>query len=142
MKNIARSVYSYTYLDGKKVGKSTCHDGALVLFHEDQFDHAFYTSSNRGRYPNKKDIIDRERIKRMRWIKPVIEGSVTKTICYKVVDYESKRERRLYVVPERMYVVWLEARSDEGWKFSTAYVATAEDLRRYCKGQKKEWVAP
>lgn len=138
----ARSIYSSTFLGGNKVGTSQCHDGSRVLFFADQFDHAFYTSSNRSRYPDKKDIIALERVQRINWIKPVIEGKVTKTACYQFFDYNTKRTKRFYLVPEYFYVVWLEPRMAGGWKFATAYKATIDNLRRYCKGGVKIWVAP
>lgn len=138
----ARSIYSSTFLGGKNVGTSQCHDGSLVLFFADQFEHAFYTSSNRSRYPDKKDIIALERVQRINWVKPVIEGKVAKTACYKYFDYNTKRTKRFYLVSEHFYIVWLEPRKAGDWKFSSAYKATIDDLRRYCKGGVKIWVAP
>jgi hypothetical protein len=142
--DLARSIYTTDYIGGEnyKVGKHYCHDGSEVYFHLDQFDHAFYTSRDRARHQYLKDVLDISRLKRIKWIKHIIEGKVTKTACYRVLDYETKRLKRLYLVQERLYVVWLQPRLNGGWKFSSAYVATAQDVRRYCERQFREWVAP
>lgn len=144
IESLARSIYSSIYLHGKKVGELSCHDSSLALFHETQFEHAFFTSRNRAQHLKIKDSIARDRIERIHWIGPVIAGRVSRTACYDVIDFRegNRRTKRLYLVQPDRYVVWLEPRSSGGWKFSTAYLAGVEDLRRYCKGQRKIWIAP
>ena len=140
---LARRIYRDNYLGSKKVGELQAHDSSLVLFHEDRFEHAFFTSSNRTQFPKKKDVLDRKRVERIRWIKPIIEGRVKKTACYLLIDRDQgNRHRRLYLAQDHLFVIWLEPRQESGWNFSSAYTAMTMDVRRYCKSGKRIWVAP
>ena len=46
------------------------HDGIRVRFYEDQFDHAFYESTNRKKA--NKDALSYARLEKMLWIKDVL----------------------------------------------------------------------
>lgn len=123
----------------------TTHDGLSVRIYPDEedFTHAFFTAASKHHRGWAKDVIDRLRVERARWIVPVIGGHVEGTACYRVVDYGASRkpppEKRLYVVRQERYVVWLLPRRDGGWRFKTAYVAGHDDINRYIKRQRKIW---
>lgn len=74
IEDLARRLYREIYVTSGRYGVFEAHDGESVYFWEDRFEHAFYTSSNRIRYPDRKDRLDLERVKRMRWIKEIIRG--------------------------------------------------------------------
>ena len=64
--------YIRLYMDREthkgKIGVRKTHDGEDVIFYEDRFTHAFYTSLE-GLYSQfKKDKFDKERAVRIRWI--------------------------------------------------------------------------
>jgi hypothetical protein len=110
---------------------------------DEDFTHAFFTAATKHRRGWAKDLIDPLRVARTRWIVPVISGQVMGTSCYRIVDYEAYRkpppEKRLYVVREEQYVIWLLPRRDGGWRFKTAYVTGHADINRYIKRQRKIW---
>jgi hypothetical protein len=131
------SIYRDLYLaKGRVVGVEKTHDGHILLFHEDRFEHAFQTTSDRLCSPDRKDIVDAKRIARIRWIRPVVTGQVTSTACFEVPSPtgRSRPPNRLYVVESELYVVWLEPRTSGGWKFSSAYPATRDGVERYKRG--------
>jgi hypothetical protein len=117
------------------------HDDEDVFFRGDRFKHAFFTSWNRVGHPKDKSCLDADRITRIRWIEHVIAGRVESTACYKAQGPGQAKPftNRLYVVSSELYVVWLEPRKERGWRFSSAYQASAQDIRRYCKNAKRIW---
>lgn len=82
IEDIARRLYREIYVTSGRYGICKAHDGESVYFWEDRFEHAFYTSSNRIRYPDRKDKLDLERVKRIRWIKEIIAGQIPGTGCW------------------------------------------------------------
>jgi hypothetical protein len=40
---------------------------------------------------------------------------------------------------ETPFVVWLEPRKADGWKFSTAYPLSIEEIRKYQRGGRTVW---
>jgi hypothetical protein len=40
---------------------------------------------------------------------------------------------------ETPFVVWLEPRDERGWKFSTAYPLSIEEIRKYTYGCSTVW---
>jgi len=115
------------------------HDGQPVVFFQDRYEHAFQTSPDRVRHPYSKSRVAVERIERMKWIKPVLQGKVEGTQCWLVLDPVQRQRKRLYVVVNEQYIIWLEERRDGGWKFSTAYCAGKQDIQRYTQGGVKIW---
>lgn len=138
---IGRSEYEHLYITSRNFGVHKAHDGEDVFFWKDRFEHAFFTSSNWASFPDRKDKLDVDRIKRLKWIGPVVSGLVSGTICREVPGPTGRRHppNRLYLVTKGCYVVWLEPRMNGGWKFSSAYVARYDQLRRYCQGGKVIW---
>jgi len=53
-------------------------------------------------------------------------------------DKKANRHR-LYLVVQESYVIWLDRRKDEAWKFSTAYCAGRSDIQRYTQGGVRIW---
>ncbi len=113
--------------------------GEKVYFFADRFEHAFFTSQNRSRRPSAKDQVARERIERLLWIKPLLLGLIPNSSCWQVFDRERGQPKRLYLIVDDQYVVWLESRKDGDWKFSTAYCAGKQDIQRYTAGGVKIW---
>jgi hypothetical protein len=142
IEDIARRLYGEIYVTSGRYGICKAHDGESVYFWEDRFEHAFYTSSNRIRYPDRKDRLDLERVKRIRWIKEIIAGRIPGTACWLTPSPSGggRPLNRLYVLLSDSYVIWLEPRHSGGWKFSTAYKARLKDVQRYCSLGKRIWV--
>jgi hypothetical protein len=130
------ALYRDLYLTKGRIGVQQTHDGQIVLFHEDRFEHAFQTTSDKFCSPERKDVADAQRVARIRWIRPVVTGMVTGTACFEVPSPtgRSRPPNRLYVVECELYVVWLEPRTAGGWKFSSAYRATRDGIERYKRG--------
>jgi len=110
------------------VGFHKTHDGEEVIFYEDRFKHAFFTSSQKTSRQYAKDEFQRNRASRVRWIAPVIRGDIEGTECWRIFPrkrYHSdvNMPSRLYILWDEKYLVWLEPRRSGGWWFSTAYVA-------------------
>jgi hypothetical protein len=140
VERIGRDRYQSIYLLGGRLGVLPAHDGSGVFFFPGQFDHAFFTSSDRARHPDRKDRISRERVARVGWIKELIAGRVAPSACWAVDDRKAGRgARREYVVETELYVVWLVARRDGGYRFESAYPALGEDLSRYARLGRKIW---
>jgi hypothetical protein len=139
---VAREWYAKLYITTSRgFGVLKSHDGDEVIFWRDRFEHAFFTTSDRIGHPDRKDVVARERIERIRWIRGVVAGNVAESACWEVPSPTGRRRppNRLYIVSSEIYVVWLEPRISGGWKFSSAYTATAQNVRRYCQGGKKIW---
>ena len=111
------------------------HDGESVVFFRDRFEHAFRTSSNRMRHPDIKDVVAVDRIELIDWILPILRGQVPEVECWRIPRKGTKPypSNRLYVLWGSAYVIWLEPLRRGGYKFSSAYKASLEDIRRYVK---------
>jgi hypothetical protein len=140
---LGRKLYAEYCVVPARSGGVTTHDGEPVWIYPDDFDHAFFTAASRHRRGWAKDVIDPLRVARAAWIVPVIQGRVPGTSCYRVVDFGAYKkpspEKRLYVVREERFVVWLLPRSSGGWRFKTAYVTGHGDIDRYTRRQRKIW---
>jgi len=119
------------------------HDGQPVFIYPDDFDHAFFTAATAARRGFAKDVIDPERVARVRWIAAVVGGRIEGTACYRVCEWGSFRkpppEKRLYIVRDERYVIWLIPRARGGFRFKTAYVTGCRDIDRYVSRQRKIW---
>lgn len=125
--------------DGNFRSTLRLHDGQEVVFFEDRYEHAFKTSPDRIRHPYSKSEVAIDRVERVKWIKPVLQGQVAGTKCWMASDPVRRQRKRLYVVVNEQYVIWLEERRDGGWKFSSAYCAGKQDIQRYTQGAIKIW---
>ncbi len=107
------------------------------MFFEDRFEHAFFTTSDRYRHEFAKDVLARDRVACVRWIGPILRGEVPNTQCWESLKCSGiERKKRLCIASAELYVIWLDARSDGSWRFSTAYVARAEQARNYAFGKR------
>ncbi len=135
--------YIRLYTDRKThtgmMGERQTHDGEPVVFYEDRFRHAFFTTYNRITRPYAKDRFDRVRASRVRWIGAVVRGNIPGTACWYVCDSPASLVKRLYVVWDEYYLVWLNARKQGGWKFSSAYVADQRYTRQKTRCGKCFW---
>ncbi|MBK1789859.1 hypothetical protein [Persicirhabdus sediminis] len=139
-------IYKEDYLEsGRRSGDITSHDGLSVRFFEDRYHHAFNTSKDRKRSEFSKNKVDRKRVERIDWIKIIIEGRGLKTECWEVplrVPEEGSRPfpgKRAYVSWAQGYIIWLEPLRSGGFKFSTAYCVSRQQLSHYLKNAKKIW---
>jgi len=140
---LGRNEYQALYLNRGKVGVMELYRGGEVIFHEDRYEHAFRSSPDRIRNPYSKAKVAKDRIERIRWIQAILQGRVPKTQCWLVPSQSGRRERdRLYVVWENKYIIWLMPRRDGGWKFSTAYNAATQDIKRYTQQGTQMWSVP
>ena len=129
-----RKSWTALYLNGERPGILTSHDGQEVLFWADKFDHAFFTTSSRVRQ-FAKDALSVERLRRMPWIGPLLRGEVDDMECFEVPSPEGRLRppNRLYISWDGLYGCFLEPRQKGGWKFVTAYTASADYWRQRCR---------
>lgn len=105
------------------------HQGILVKFYEDMFDHAFYERKNRK--DKNKTIFSIKRSQRISWIKEVLQdptiniyqGWDSKRRCY---DSKSK----VSLVTSDGYVVVIRMIKQETAKFVTAYCIDENDVQK------------
>ena len=104
------------------------HDGIEVSFFDSNFDHAFFESSGRNvskRNKLHKNILSKQRLQRMLWIKDVLRDKNAKM----VVGYDSKerkydKNKRVAIVKDNYVVVIQFCKKDRKHAiFITAYVA-------------------
>jgi len=123
-------IETYTTRQTRKgrVGEMKAHDGEPVTFTEWRFDHAFFTSVDKTTRPYNKSKFDRNRAQRILWIGKIVQGHIPSAECYHI-PAPGRRDisgrlmvRRLYLIWEELYMIWLEPRSNGGWWFSSAYV--------------------
>ena len=137
LERIGRDLYRELYLPQGHYGVHQTHDGEVLIFHAETFDHAFYTTSDRIVHPYRKDVLRKGSIERIRWIGPLIAGHVPGSACFEVPSPTGRQRppNRLYAVYATPFVVWLEPRKENGWKFRTAYPTTIEEIhRKYSRG--------
>ncbi|MCX5656339.1 MAG: hypothetical protein NTY65_17010 [Planctomycetota bacterium] len=140
--------YAELYLDCETrtgwVGIRKTHDGQDVVFFEDRFVHAFYTSKEKTSRQYAKDRFERSRGERIAWIGPLVAGEIDGSECWLIPPKDGGRHlddrppNRFYLLRQEGYVVWLEPRKNGGWKFSSAYVA-GHNLERYCTEGRLFW---
>lgn len=137
--------YSELYLGCGRTGSLQAHDGETVIFYKDRYHHAFHTSPDRSRHAYSKAKVARDRIERLAWIGPLIEGRFSNYECWEVplkIPEEGFRcfpGKRLYVSWSLGYVVWLEPLRKGGFKLSSCYCVPSGEIARYIKGGRKKW---
>lgn len=137
--------YRELYLQRGRTGSLQAHDGEIVIFFEDRYHHAFHTSHNRAKHAYSKAKVATDRIERLAWVGPMIEGRFPDFECWEVplkVPEEGFRcfpGKRLYVSWSRGYLIWLEPLRKGGFKFSSCYCVPSGDIARYIKRSRKLW---
>jgi hypothetical protein len=136
-----RELYEELYLDTNGYGIRQTHDCQTLLFYANQFDHAFFTSSDRLCHPERKDILRPGSIERIRWIDGIVNGYVEGSACFEVPSPTGRFRppNRLYAVYCHPFVVWLEPRKESGWKFASAYPCSIEEIHKYTRGGRTVW---
>jgi hypothetical protein len=131
-----RNLYGDLYLPQGGYGVYATHDGEPLIFHARQFEHAFFTTSDKLCFPERKDVLRRGSIERIRWILPLLSGKVCGSACFEVPSPTGRRRppNRLYAVYAQPFVVWLEPRQNGGWRFSSAYPLSIEEIHKYSRG--------
>lgn len=116
-----------------------------MKFFDDRYFHGFRTSKDRARRAYAKDKVAVDRIERIQWIRPILEGQVEGIECWEVPlkipeeGYRCFPGKRLYVCRDREYIVWLEPLRKGGFKFSTSYVAPKKEIERYIERGRLIW---
>jgi len=141
LERIGRDLYRELYLPSGHYGVHQTHDGQILMFHAETFDHAFYTTSDRIVYPERKDVLRKGSIERIRWIRPLVAGQVPRSACFEVPSPTGRTRppNRFYAIYATPYVVWLEPRRSGGWKFRTAYPTSIEEIHKYSRGGRTVW---
>jgi len=121
-------LYTDQKTHGGRIGLRKTHDGEEVIFFEDRFGHAFFTSAQKTSRQYAKDEFQRNRASRVRWIGPIIQGDIGDTECWRIFPHQryhsnTNMPSRLYILWDEKYLVWLEPRKSGSWWFSSAYVA-------------------
>ena len=100
-------------------------DGIRVHFYNDNFDHAFFESSDRRRGVNKakkKDILSMRRLSRFYWIKDVLRDPDAELhVGYDSSTKSFTKSKRVAIV-RNDYVVVIQLYSENEAKFITAFV--------------------
>lgn len=135
LEEFARNLYHELYITKGNQGILDCHDGEEVKFWDTRFDHAFFTPKN-FHLTTEKQIIDKRRVERMKWIGALIKGEVPNSQCWLITE---GRTKRMYITAAKGFIVWLEPKSAGLWTFSTAYTADAAYIFRQTRGQKLIW---
>ncbi len=111
----------------------TTFDGIHVHFYYDNFDHAFFESSDRRRSANKakkKDILSMRRLSRFFWIKDVLrDPNAELYVGYDSSTKSISKKRRVAIVKDN-YVVVIQLYSETEAKFITAYVADQSSIHK------------
>lgn len=106
-------------------------DGISVKFYEDQFEHAFYESSNKMK--RNKDVFSIDRATRIDWIEYVLKNP--KAELHLGWDRDKKiynEDRRVAIISPEDYVVIIRLNDNNKAKFITAYYAdnSASEIRK------------
>lgn len=106
-------------------------DGISVKFYEDQFEHAFYESSNKKK--RNKDVFSIDRATRIDWIEYVLKNP--KAELHLGWDRDKKiynKDRRVAIISPEDYVVIIRLNGNNKAKFITAYYAdnSASEIRK------------
>jgi hypothetical protein len=116
IERLGRQLYSDLYLTHGHYGIHKTHDGEPLIFHARQFEHAFFTTSDYWCHPDRKDVLRKVSIERIRWIAQLVSGVVPGSACFRIPSRCQNRRppKRLYAVFETPFVVWLEPRDEGG----------------------------
>jgi hypothetical protein len=137
IEEIGYKSYCDLFLDTEKRGVRKTHDEEDVYFWENRFTHAFYAPAV-WQNTTRKEVIDKIRVARIKWILPLISGQVPNSECWQVKN-NNRPDQRLYVRFSQNYLIWLEPRDASGWTFSTAYTSEGWRIRNYLKGAQRIW---
>jgi len=136
VESTGRGLYRELYLSPNETyGIVKTHDGLNVYFHPDVFDYAFYGRSQ-WEISTVKDVIDRGRVERIKWIKEFISGNVSNSQCW-AIPVSKTALKRLYLSVNPGYVVWINPRADkQSFNFRNAYPADPPRVWEYARSVK------
>src|SRR6267142_2806182 len=101
IQDLGRNLYAELYLNRGHFGIHRTHDNAVLIFHKNQFDHAFFTTSDRMVHPERKDVLRKASVERIRWIEPVVTGRIVGSACFEVPSPTGRNKP-----PNRLYAVY------------------------------------
>lgn len=106
----------------------TTFDGIEVKFYDNNFDHAFYESSDR-RLKN-KDTLSARRLSRILWIKDALEDPDAEVhVGYLSKNQKQCAKRRVTLV-KKDYVVVIQLYKEKEAKFITAFVGDEDTIEK------------
>lgn len=129
------NLYTDTDTAKGRRGELEIHDKEKVVFFEDRFEHAFFTSAYKTSRQYNKDKFVRQRATRLFWIRAILQGQIDKAEGWRMPSerFDSSGRpilKRLYVLWDENYLIWLEYLTKEKkWKFSSAYVESGGKRR-------------
>lgn len=137
---LGRAEFRSLYTPQGARGSVRAYDGSEVVFFADRFEHAFFTTTDRYRHQFAKNVLARSRVARVRWIGPILRGEVANTQCWESLRSPGTDQmKRLCIASSELYVIWLDARRDGGWRFSTAYTVLGAQASDYAYGKRVVW---
>ncbi|MBI3683702.1 MAG: hypothetical protein HY235_25285 [Acidobacteria bacterium] len=141
IERLGRRRFNELYINLRDCGVLGAHDASDVVIWRERFDHAFFTTTDPISHRDRKDLLAVDRIQRVAWIGPVIQGLVDNTQCWEVPSPTGRVRppNRLYIASPQFYVVWLEPRISGGWRFSSAYPAAAQTISGYVRRGTMIW---
>ncbi len=110
------------------------HDGVLVKFYPERFEHAFFKSSSRRKAD--KSIFSFERAQRIRWIRDVLlDPTVPVFSGYDKnrKKYDSNRRVSLVTPDNYVVVIRLSSRNPNEAAFITAFICDDEEVVKKIK---------
>ncbi|WP_297995115.1 hypothetical protein [uncultured Clostridium sp.] len=121
------SEYKNYYIENYCNKEIKTHDGIVVKFFEDRFEHSFYKRTKKT-WKSKKDIFSQERGERMDWIKYVLnDPTITPKKGYDKATQSYDSTRRVAFLNSENYLVVIYINQNGEGKFITAYLVDNEN---------------
>lgn len=119
--------YKSHYIENYCNKEIKTHDGIVVKFFEDTFEHAFYKRTKKT-WKARKDIFSEERGERMDWIKYVLnDPTITPKKGYDKAKQSYDYTRRVAFLNSENYLVVIYINRNGEGKFVTAYLVDNEE---------------
>ena len=121
------SEYKNYYIENYCNKEIKTHDGIVVKFFEDRFEHSFYKRTKKT-WKSKKDIFSQERGERMDWIKYVLnDPTITPKKGYDKATQSYDSTSRVAFLNSENYLVVIYINQNGEGKFITAYLVDNEN---------------
>lgn len=129
------------YVDNYCNKEIKTHDGIVVKFHEDTFEHAFYLRSKKT-WKAKKDFYSQDRGERIDWIKYVLQdASIISRQGYDKAKKKHDNSRRVTFLGPNNYLVVIQITGEFKARFITAYIVDSSDVAKKINAG-PEWIKP
>ncbi|WP_299430298.1 hypothetical protein [uncultured Maribacter sp.] len=131
-----RQIWKEEYCD--KTKPISTHDGIVVSFYEDMFDHCFFESFNKKEAD--KSILSLNRLEKMMWVKDTLEDATA--LMKQGWDKQKKRydnNKRVNFVKDGYIVVISPNRARTKARFITAYEFQDDENKEKVKNS-PDWI--